>query len=47
MFFCYYFEFWVKGGYIQVDKFFMFNNMDWFDCYLCLKIGYMEVNYGD
>ncbi|MGH1434259.1 MAG: hypothetical protein ACRBG0_07345 [Lewinella sp.] len=40
-------EFWVKGGYIQVDKLPMFNNSDWFDKYLRVKIGHMEVNYGD
>lgn len=40
-------EFWVKGGYVQVDKLPMFNNSDWFDRYLRVKIGHMEVNYGD
>jgi hypothetical protein len=40
-------EFWVKGGYIQVDKLPMFNNTEWFDKYLRVKVGHMEVNYGD
>ncbi len=40
-------EFWVKGGYVQVDKLPMFNNTDWFDKYLRVKLGHMEVNYGD
>lgn len=40
-------EFWVKGGYIQIDKLPMFNNPDWFTKYLRVKVGHMEVNYGD
>jgi hypothetical protein len=40
-------EFWVKGGYIQVDKLPMFNNPDWFSKNLRVKIGHMEINYGD
>lgn len=40
-------EFWVKGGYIQVDKLPMFGNPDWFSKYVRVKIGHMEVNYGD
>lgn len=40
-------EFWVKGGYIQIDKLPMFGNPDWFSKYLRVKIGHMEVNYGD
>lgn len=40
-------EFWVKGGYIQIDKLPMFNNTEWFDRYFRVKIGHMEVNYGD
>ena len=40
-------EFWVKGGYIQVDKLPMFGNPEWFTKYLRVKIGHMEVNYGD
>ncbi len=42
-------EFWVKGGYLQVDKVTflnseMMNNL-WKN--LTLKVGHMEVNYGD
>jgi hypothetical protein len=40
-------DFWVKGGYIQVDKLPMFGNPDWFNKYLRVKIGHMEINYGD
>jgi hypothetical protein len=40
-------EFWVKGGYIQVDKLPMFGNPEWFTKYVRVKIGHMEVNYGD
>ena len=40
-------EFWVKGGYIQIDKLPMFDNPDWFTKYVRVKIGHMEVNYGD
>ena len=40
-------EFWVKGGYIQVDKLPMFNNTNWFDDYLRVKIGHFQPNYGD
>lgn len=40
-------EFWVKGGYIQIDKLPMFNNPEWFTKYVRVKIGHMEVNYGD
>lgn len=40
-------EFWVKGGYIQVDKLPMFNNPEWYSKYVRVKIGHMEVNYGD
>lgn len=40
-------EFWVKGGYIQVDKLPMFGNPDWFSKYLRVKIGHFQVNYGD
>ncbi|MBK8634725.1 MAG: hypothetical protein IPN72_14625 [Saprospiraceae bacterium] len=40
-------EFWVKGGYIQIDKLPMFNNPKWFTDYFRVKIGHMEVNYGD
>ncbi len=40
-------EFWVKGGYIQVDKLPMFGNPQWFTDHVSVKIGHMEVNYGD
>lgn len=40
-------EFWVKGGYIQIDKLPMFNNPEWFTKYARVKIGHMEINYGD
>ncbi|MBK7636475.1 MAG: hypothetical protein IPJ13_21020 [Saprospiraceae bacterium] len=40
-------EFWVKGGYIQIDKLPMFNNPDWYTKYFRVRIGHMEVNYGD
>lgn len=40
-------EFWVKGGYIQVDKLPMFNNTAWFDDYVRVKIGHFQINYGD
>ncbi len=42
-------EFWVKGGYLQIDKVgFLhseFLNKLWSD--LTLKVGHMEINYGD
>lgn len=42
-------EFWVKGGYLQIDKVGFLNseflNNLWTD--LTLKVGHMEVNYGD
>lgn len=40
-------EFWVKGGYIQVDKLPMFGNPDWFTDLVRVKIGHMQINYGD
>jgi hypothetical protein len=40
-------EFWVKGGYIQVDKLPMFGNPQWWTDYVTAKIGHFEVNYGD
>jgi len=40
-------EFWVKGGFIQIDKLPMFNNPDWFTKYLRVKIGHFQPNYGD
>lgn len=40
-------EFWVKGGYIQIDKLPMFGNPDWFTKYVTVKIGHFGINYGD
>ncbi len=40
-------DFWVKGGYIQVDKLPMFNNPKWFSKYVRLKVGHFQPNYGD
>ena len=40
-------EFWVKGGYIQIDKLPMFGNPDWYTKYFRVKLGHMEINYGD
>lgn len=40
-------EFWVKGGYIQIDKLPMFNNPQWFADKVRVKIGHFQVNYGD
>ncbi len=42
-------EFWVKGGYLQIDKV-GFLHSEFFDKIwknLTLKVGHMEVNYGD
>lgn len=40
-------EFWVKGGYIQIDKLPMFGNPEWFTDYLRVKIGHFQPNFGD
>ncbi len=40
-------EFWVKGGYIQVDKLPFFGNPEWYAKNFTVKIGQMEDNYGD
>lgn len=42
-------EFWVKGGYFQIDKVGFLNNDFMNDLWknLTLKIGHMEINYGD
>jgi hypothetical protein len=42
-------EAWVKGGFIQVDKlnFLGLGEIDWFNRYLTLRVGHMEINYGD
>lgn len=40
-------EFWVKGGYVQVDKLPMFGNPEWFSKYVRVKLGHFQINYGD
>ena len=40
-------ESWVKGGYLQLDKLPFLGNPDWFAKYLTLRVGHMEINYGD
>jgi hypothetical protein len=40
-------EFWVKGGYIQIDKLPMFNNPQWYTDYVRVKIGHFQPNFGD
>ena len=40
-------EFWVKGGYIQIDKLPMFNSTAWFTDNFRVKIGHFMPNYGD
>jgi hypothetical protein len=40
-------EFWVKGGYLQIDKLPMFGNPEWFSKYVRLKVGNFTPNYGD
>lgn len=42
-------ETWVKGGYIQFDKIPFINNdlLDNFMKYATIKVGHMEINYGD
>jgi len=40
-------ESWVKGGYLQIDKLPFLGNPDWFAEYLTLRVGHMEINYGD
>lgn len=42
-------EFWVKGGYFQIDKVGFLNNQFMNELWknLTLKIGHMEINYGD
>ena len=42
-------EFWVKGGYFQIDKVSVLNNdfLNQLWKNLTLKIGHMEINYGD
>jgi hypothetical protein len=40
-------EFWVKGGYIQIDKLPMFGSPDWFTKTFRVKIGHFQPNFGD
>ncbi len=43
-------EFWVKGGYLQVDKITIFGEgsfIDFWTKHLSWKVGHFEVNYGD
>lgn len=40
-------EFWVKGGYVQIDKLPMFGSPDWYTEHVRVKIGHFEPNYGD
>lgn len=40
-------EFWVKGGYIQMDKLPMFGSPKWFTDYMRVKIGHFQPNFGD
>lgn len=40
-------EFWVKGGYIQIDKLPFFGNPQWFADNFTVKLGQFENNYGD
>ena len=40
-------ESWVKGGYLQFDKLPFLGNPEWFSKYLTLRVGHMEINYGD
>lgn len=40
-------EFWVKGGYIQIDRLPMFGNPEWFKKYVRLKLGHFQPNFGD
>jgi hypothetical protein len=40
-------EFWVKGGYIQMDKLPMLGNPQWFTDHVTVRVGHMGVNYGD
>lgn len=41
-------EAWVKGGYLQFDKLPFVDNQDnFFNKYMTLKVGHMEINYGD
>ena len=40
-------EFWVKGGYIQMDKLPFLGNPDWYTNHFTTRIGHFQPNYGD
>ena len=40
-------NFWVKGGYIQIDKLPFFGNPQWFSDHFRVRLGHFGVNYGD
>ena len=40
-------EFWVKGGYIQMDKLPVLGSPQWFEDYLTVRVGHFQPNYGD
>ncbi len=40
-------EFWVKGGYIQIDKLPFMGNPEWFERHMSVRIGHTMFNYGD
>jgi hypothetical protein len=40
-------EFWVKGGYVQIDKLPMFGNPEWYTNHVRVKLGHFQPNYGD
>jgi hypothetical protein len=40
-------EFWVKGGYIQIDKLPFFGNPEWYTRYVSARVGHFGINYGD
>lgn len=40
-------EFWVKGGYIQMDKLPFLGNPSWYTKYVTTRIGHFQPNYGD
>lgn len=40
-------EFWVKGGYIQMDKLPVLGSPQWFEDYFTVRVGHFQPNYGD
>lgn len=40
-------NFWVKGGYIQIDKLPFFGNPQWFADHFRVRLGHFGINYGD